>query len=117
MNILFVEDDDLCRELGLRVFSLFPALKVFAAENGQEALKHHQDRSYDLIVLDLELPDTDGNVLAKDLREQKETMPPIIAISAHMYPDSDTPSNVDKLYLKPLTYDKLTEMIVIAEAV
>ncbi len=52
------------------------------AQTGAEAFEAAQKRSFDLLLLDLRLPDTDGLQLLYALREQKVQVPAII-ITAH----------------------------------
>ena len=84
LDVLLVEDDALCQ----RVAQLMLAdLKhqVDTASTGEEATSK-LNKKYDLILMDIGLPDTDGITLAKDIRLQngvnKDTL--IIALTAHV---------------------------------
>ena len=60
-----------------------PLLQIDTAENALEAQNLLQANQYDLIFLDLELPDLSGYDLAKIIRNQLQLQTPIIAMSAH----------------------------------
>jgi DNA-binding response OmpR family regulator len=52
------------------------------APTGQEAINLASDANFDLIILDIGLPDIDGWVVLKELRQRGEQMP-IIILTAH----------------------------------
>jgi two-component system cell cycle response regulator len=57
--------------------------EIVWVENGMSAIKSAKTRSFDLIVLDLVLPDIDGNQLCRWLKNTKDTQDiPIIIVSA-----------------------------------
>lgn len=116
VNILYVEDDEMCRILGLKVFEILKHLNVSAVTNGTDALALSKNNDYDLIVLDLTLPDMSGSSLAYQMRMEKDNLPPIVAITAELEEGSEAPNSIDKLYVKPLTYDKLQEILTLIEA-
>ncbi len=55
--------------------------RVTAARTGKEALQACGKRTFDLILLDLVLPDTDGIAVARAMGERK---PPIVVMSAYL---------------------------------
>jgi DNA-binding response OmpR family regulator len=59
---------------GLQTNGFIPAV----AQNGQEAILAARDADFDLLILDIGLPDIDGWVVLKKLRERGERMPIII---------------------------------------
>ncbi|WP_405733898.1 response regulator transcription factor [Streptomyces sp. NBC_00028] len=77
MRVLLVEDDEPVAE-SLRRGLLRYGFEVAWVTTGGAALKH--DEPYDVVLLDLGLPDTDGLDVCKALRERGNV--PIIVISA-----------------------------------
>ncbi|MDB2683204.1 response regulator [Alphaproteobacteria bacterium] len=86
-TVLVVEDDRSHRTLMDKILKSF-GVQTFQAENGFVALsKVDTGQHFDLIILDLDMPELDGFETAKAirLREVKEGKPrvPVIAFTAH----------------------------------
>ena len=78
-RVLVVEDDPAIREvvsLGLRGASL----SIETASNGREALERFRADPYDLVVLDVMLPQLDGLEVCRQIRHQSRI--PILMLSA-----------------------------------
>lgn len=84
-SILIVDDIELNREVlrGLLVNQPFTFLE---AENGTEAYKIALEKNPDCILMDIKMPEENGDVVAQRLREKGFTNP-IIAISASVLKD------------------------------
>ena len=67
-SVLLVEDQDDLREALSDQLLVTQEFMVEQAANGQEALHHIAQKSFDLIILDVGLPDTDGRELCKMMR-------------------------------------------------
>ncbi|MFA7095966.1 MAG: response regulator transcription factor [Gammaproteobacteria bacterium] len=76
MRILIVEDDEVLRD-GLSR-SMKASYAVDCATNGKEAVQMACDGCYDLVILDLGLPQMDGLAVLKQLRSRNLNMPVII---------------------------------------
>ena len=59
MNILLVDDNDILRSLGKETLSLL-GQKVDTASSGEQALQKSNEKRYDLIFLDINMPILDG---------------------------------------------------------
>jgi len=70
-NILIVDDDRSARFL-LRDCLEKQGYKVFEAENGNSAIKLHQQHPFDLIISDILMPDKDGLELLMELKEKSK---------------------------------------------
>jgi two-component system, OmpR family, response regulator MtrA len=78
-RVLFVEDDASIREvttLGLRG----AGLSVVTAANGRDALVRFRAEPYDLVVLDVMLPELDGLEVCRQIRRSSRV--PILMLSA-----------------------------------
>ena len=78
-RVLFVEDDASIREittLGLRG----AGLSVATAADGRDALVRFRAEPYDLVVLDVMLPDLDGLEVCRQIRRSSRV--PILMLSA-----------------------------------
>lgn len=77
-TLLIIDDDAKIRQL-LQNIVTSDGFLVVEAPDGANALREHAARPFDLITLDLTLPDISGLDLARQLREQRDT--PIIMIT------------------------------------
>lgn len=84
-NILLVDDDDDLREALAEQLIMTEDFEVFEAENGTGAMARIKEQVYDLIILDVGLPDTDGRELCRLMRKQG-VKTPVIMLTGH---DSD----------------------------
>jgi DNA-binding response OmpR family regulator len=83
MVVLLVEDDAgfaaaLCRGLPRS------GIAVDHAPDGAAALRMVSQQNYDVLLIDIGLPDVDGWALLRQLRQH--TTSPAIALTAHAYP-------------------------------
>lgn len=56
---------------------------VDVANNGKQALEMLSSKTYDLVLLDIQMPEMDGYQVLKTLREEKHFFKPVIALTAH----------------------------------
>ncbi|MCV6595090.1 MAG: response regulator, partial [Silicimonas sp.] len=68
-KILLVDDDDDLREALGEQLIITEDFDVFEAGNGAEAMEKAKQGIYDLVILDVGLPDTDGRELCRVLRK------------------------------------------------
>lgn len=78
-KILVVDDEERIRRL-LRMYLERENYEVEEAEDGKEALEKSLEEDYDLIILDLMMPEMDGIEVCKRLRDKKAT--PVIMLTA-----------------------------------
>ena len=78
-RILIVEDENTIAELE-RDYLELSGFEVEVANDGQTGLDKSLSEDYDLIVLDLMLPEVDGFEICRRVRDEKNT--PIIMVSA-----------------------------------
>ncbi|WP_310605314.1 response regulator transcription factor [Anaerosporobacter sp.] len=77
-RILIIDDEERIREI-LRVYIEHSGYEVFEAANGKEALKILREQKIHLVILDLLLPDIQGEELCKDIRRRYDL--PIIMVT------------------------------------
>ena len=87
-KILLVDDEDDLREALAEQLVATEDFDVFEAGSGAEAVEKTKGAIFDLVVLDVGLPDTDGRELCKRLRKQGVKCP-IVMLTGHDT-DSDT---------------------------
>ena len=84
-KILLVDDDDDLREALSEQLVMTDDFYVFEAATGAQGLQRAREALYDLVILDVGLPDTDGRELCRLLRKQGVKCP-IVMLTGH---DSD----------------------------
>jgi DNA-binding NarL/FixJ family response regulator len=84
MNILLVDDHAIVRSGLKRLLAMVSAADIAEASSGREALAAARTQAYDLIVLDLNLPDLGGVELIFRLRQISST--PILILTMHAEP-------------------------------
>ncbi|MDR4369773.1 response regulator, partial [Bacillus cereus] len=68
-HILVVEDDQEIQEL-IKQFLMTQQYKVIVASDGLEGMKQFNKQSFDLILLDVMMPNLNGFEVAKMIRSQ-----------------------------------------------
>jgi CheY-like chemotaxis protein len=84
IQILVVEDDVVNQEI-ISEFLTFSGIQVDLAEDGVEALNCVRDKQYDIIIMDLMMPNLDGLAATRAIRAMTDTQranTPIIAATA-----------------------------------
>ena len=81
-KILLVDDEDDLREALGEQLVMTEDFDVFEAASGADALLKVKQGLYDLVILDVGLPDTDGRELCKVMRKQGVKCP-IIMLTGH----------------------------------
>ncbi len=74
MHILIVEDERILRE-GLTELLTAADHQVTAHESGREAIESGTHETFDLVLLDLMLPDMDGVEVCRRLRQARPSLP------------------------------------------
>ena len=109
--ILVVEDDYESQQL-LQQFLTSNGYKVDCADDGLEGIQMYKDRNYDLILLDIVMPNLDGFSLCKMIRKESDV--PIIFVTA-LSSESDQIKGYDLLcddyIVKPFSYNLLIKRI------
>jgi CheY-like chemotaxis protein len=125
VHILLVEDNAINIKLMLSLFNE-QDIKVELAENGRVAIEKLNIRSFDIILMDMEMPEMNGYEAAIFIRKEMKSNVPIIAMTANamagerekcirfgMNDYLSKPINAEQLFLKiyQLTnmYDPLSE--------
>lgn len=114
-KVLLVEDDELCRKLGLKILALFNDIEAYSATNGIQALNLYEKESFDLLIVDLDLPDISGSEIVSLIKNRYTKYPPSVAITAHLDKNAVKPQHIDRLYTKPLTYNMFKDILTLID--
>ena len=92
-KLLLVDDDDDLREVLGEQLAMTDDFAVSEAADAVQAMEQVKGSMYDLIILDVDLPDTDGRELCKRMRKQ-DVKCPIVMLTGHST-DADTILGLD----------------------
>lgn len=80
-RILIVDDNKLNIKVATRLLSDLP-YEIDECYNGKECLEKLKSNSYDLILMDIMMPEMDGEATIKKLRNSSDFKTPVIALTA-----------------------------------
>ncbi|HFZ1891410.1 TPA: aerobic respiration two-component sensor histidine kinase ArcB [Escherichia coli] len=114
LNVLLVEDIELNVIVARSVLEKL-GNSVDVAMTGKAALEMFKPGEYDLVLLDIQLPDMTGLDISRELtkRYPREDLPPLVALTANVLKDKQEYLNagMDDVLSKPLSVPVLTAMI------
>ncbi|EOX0263459.1 aerobic respiration two-component sensor histidine kinase ArcB [Escherichia coli] len=114
LNVLLVEDIELNVIVARSVLEKL-GNSVDVAMTGKAALEMFKPGEYDLVLLDIQLPDMTGLDISCELtkRYPREDLPPLVALTANVLKDKQEYLNagMDDVLSKPLSVPALTAMI------
>jgi signal transduction histidine kinase/CheY-like chemotaxis protein len=116
-TVLLAEDNLVNRMIALEMLQSL-GLNVVEAEDGAQAVAQLERRSFDLVLMDLQMPVMDGYSATERIREREaqygSARTPIIALTANAF-DEDVAhalaSGMDAHLAKPYTRSQLREVI------
>ncbi len=79
LKILIVDDEDMIRDV-LREYIEFGGDEAYEAKDGMEAVKLCRENDYDVILMDVMMPQLDGFSAVKEIKKAKDI--PVIMLSA-----------------------------------
>lgn len=82
-HVLLVEDNDINQQVAKAILSKM-GLEVDIADNGREAIEALHSADYDLVLMDIQMPEMDGYEATQKIRsEARFENLPVIAMTAH----------------------------------
>jgi len=111
LRILVAEDQPHNRQLIQRILES-RGYRPHIVDNGRAALEAALTKPYDLVLLDLRMPEMDGYTAARAIREKVPAaiQPKIYALTANVFPEDRarcTSLGMDGILTKPLNIDEL----------
>lgn len=113
LNILLVEDDKINRLLAVRILEKM-GYKPDTASNGQEAIDILQKHSYNLVLMDIQMPVLDGLKATQIIRKKLAYQPTIIAMTANAMLEDQRlceAAGMDDFLAKPIDVKSLEKML------
>jgi CheY-like chemotaxis protein len=111
-KVLIGEDSSVIQNLAKKILE-FQNFEITGAKNGEEVLKFLNQKDFDAILLDINMPIMDGMECVKTIRkldDQKKANIPVIAITgnARNYTKEDfEEAGFNEMLSKPLNFDQL----------
>ncbi|MFZ6657474.1 response regulator [Undibacterium sp. TJN19] len=108
MKVLLVEDDPMIGE-NIQIALESEANLVDWLRNGEAAEAALQIHRYDVLLLDLSLPQRDGIAILKDLRKRGDTLPVLVMTARDTVPERvlGLHAGADDYLIKPFDLDEL----------
>ncbi len=113
VKVLLVEDNFLNQKLALKVLEI-QGFDAKMCENGRKAVELLQHESFDIILMDLQMPEMDGYTAAEYIRKELKLDTPIMAMTAHSIvgeKDKCLSMGMDDYITKPFEPEHLFEKI------
>jgi CheY-like chemotaxis protein len=86
LSILLTEDNLINQKLAVRILNKLGYIPDIA-NNGREAVEMQQEKAYDLILMDVLMPEMDGLEATRIIRQKNSVQPVIIAMTANAFPE------------------------------
>ena len=89
-------------------------MKAEIAGNGREAVAMISDQHYDVVFMDVQMPDIDGLEATRMIRESDGPQPHIIAMTANVMEEDRRvclDAGMDDFIAKPIRADGLAEVL------
>ncbi len=114
-KILLVEDEPISQRVAQLMLENL-GFKVDVANTGEKALSLLEHNAYDLILMDLGLPDMTGDQVTIKIREREDENKtlPIIALTAHVFHNDKKrclAAGMNGFLGKPIEYAELQESL------
>lgn len=114
IRILLAEDNVLNQAVAVQVLTKF-GCEVVIASNGREAVQAFDSHQFDVILMDLQMPDMDGFEATSIIRAKQTTSRiPIIAQTAHAFAEDRQrclEAGMDEHISKPINMRELQEVL------
>ncbi len=115
VKILLAEDNPINRKLAIKILNK-ANYNVDTVENGKEAIEALEKQKYDIVLMDVQMPEMDGYEATKAIRQSGKPWAnvPIIAMTAHaMQGDKEKclQAGMDDYVTKPIKTEILFEVL------
>ncbi|MGB3618734.1 MAG: response regulator [Catalinimonas sp.] len=115
-KVLIGEDSSVIQNLTKKILK-FQNYAIDSAKNGKQVLDKIENQTYDVLLLDINMPIMDGMECARRIRALDDPIKanmPIVAITgnARNYSEEDfAAAGINDYLLKPLDFDRLVEVV------
>jgi len=115
-KVLIAEDSSVIQNLTKKIL-MMQNYSIHSAKNGEQVLKALESDSFDIILMDINMPKMDGMECTRAIRaldDKEKSAIPIIAITgnAKNYSIEDfKAAGINEYLQKPLNFDQLVETV------
>ena len=113
IRVLLVEDN-LINQQAFKIMLQKMGCKVDVLSNGKQAVENFDKGTYDIVFMDIQMPEMDGLEATTEIKKQFEKVPPIIGLSGNILQRDNAgnlESDMDDLLLKPVVSNDIERMI------
>ncbi|WP_423147333.1 response regulator [Rubrolithibacter danxiaensis] len=113
LSILIAEDNLINQKLATRVLNKLGYRPEIAA-NGLEAVEMQNEKGYQVILMDMLMPEMDGLEATRIIRQTAATQPQIVAMTANALPEDKElclQSGMNDYISKPINLEELTRIL------
>ena len=113
IKILVAEDNPLNQKLMKIVLNQMGCV-VEIVSNGREAVDKLRTNTYDVVLMDIQMPEVDGVQATKIIREELKVTVPIIALTAHVFKEEEDrchDAGMNDFLSKPIDAKKVREKL------
>lgn len=113
-KVLVVDDNEINRML-LTAFLLDMGIQFAEASEGGEAINLIRTGEFNLVLMDIQMPDISGLDVATILRNELAQLPDMIAVTAHAFPEhrqAILDAGFSDFLPKPITQEDLTKALI-----
>jgi len=115
-KVLIAEDSSVIQNLTKKILQI-QNYEIFSAKNGVQVLSMLENEDFDIILMDINMPQMDGMECARQIRklsDPKKSSVPIVAITGNAMNYSKEEfqaAGINEYLQKPLNFDNLVETV------
>ena len=111
-HIIIADDTDSVRGLVARIVArMYPAVRISAVTDGQDALDIFQSEGADLLITNNDMPRLNGIALVQHVRAISATLPIIMISGNTSLAPAASAAGVTRFVAKPFTLGQLTQVL------
>ena len=112
LKVLVVEDDDMNYIYLSQIFKITKG-DITRAKTGASAMEIIERETFDLILMDIQLPDTTGNEITKWLRKKDIDVPVVAQTASRSIEETEESieAGCDKVLIKPFKIGDFSKVI------
>jgi signal transduction histidine kinase/CheY-like chemotaxis protein len=114
ISILLAEDNPVNQKLAIRVLGKLGYHEVEVAQNGIEVIEKFNERFYDVILMDVQMPEMDGLEATRMIRLKQYHQPVIISMTANVMAEDKEAcrkAGMDDYISKPIMLEALIAVL------
>ena len=113
IKVLLVEDN-LINQQAFKIMLQKMGCKVDVLSNGKQAVDNFDKSTYDIVFMDIQMPEMDGLQATSEIKKRFQDVPPVVGLSGNILQrdeNGELTSEMDDLLLKPVVSQDIERMI------